>query len=239
MEHFCREFGIDPKADPSRGIGAEWRQFEITDKLNWGLGSSNIVYGTAMRGIPGGFESVTNPGSGVRIYGRFEILRSGELGGRNEMGTNSLVGQPRLERGAGADDEEEEEGEGRGNGMDSAGGKRRDGTGEHTDGDGVIHYIEHNETRCNALLGVYIKATNAKSHREMHEGFKRRWGEEVKRRLQEEAEKGKGGGAGTGTGTSRPGSAGVVLGERKKGSAMGAGLRKVDGDGGKTGGQVR
>ena len=49
--------------------------------------------------------------------------------------------------------------------------------------EGVLDFIEHNETRCNVFLAQYIKATTGASHREMHERFKGRWNEEMKRRL--------------------------------------------------------
>ena len=172
VAHFCSEFNVDPRGDVRRGISDTWTQWEITDKLNWGLGSSDLVYATAMRRIPGGFESVTNPGSGVRIYGRFEVLRASELGRLAHT-------TPHLEQGASPHDAPPHPSDQSGVPAYQAGAPNAvPGWEESNDGsDGVVHFIEHNETRCNALLGVYIKATNSKAHREMHETFKRRWGD--------------------------------------------------------------
>lgn len=181
VPHFCAEFHVDPRGDVKRGISDVWTQFEITDKLNWGLGSSDLVYATAMRRIPGGFESVTNPGSGVRIYGRFEVLRANELG-------RLASSTPHLEQGASPHDQPVADGSAPTPAYTAGAPNAVPGwdTGDANSGDGVVHFIEHNETRCNALLGVYIKATNSKAHREMHENFKKRWGDEIKRVLASE-----------------------------------------------------
>ncbi|ETN44992.1 uncharacterized protein HMPREF1541_09868 [Cyphellophora europaea CBS 101466] len=200
---FCQEFNLSPTGDPSRGISDQWTQYEITDKLNWGLGSSDLIYTTAMRRIPGGFESITSPGSGVRIYGRFEILRPSELG---RLATTSHMEQGATPGGAegGPDSthshqqQQQQQQKQHPNAVPA-------GWDTHPDADGVVHFIEHNETKCNALLGVYIKATNTKSHQAMHENFKRRWGENIKRVLAAEvrvrdagARSGPGAGAGAG-----------------------------------------
>ena len=50
---------------------------------------------------------------------------------------------------------------------------------------GVINFIEHNETRCNVFLGVYIKATLGSSHKTLHENFKKTWNEAMKKKLGE------------------------------------------------------
>jgi hypothetical protein len=123
---FCKEFDIQPQPDYAI---SDWVQFEITDKLNvlFGL-STQLIYHTAMRKTKTGFEGVTNPGSGVRIHGRFDVQKSAET-------------------------------------------------------DGVVNFIEHNETRCNLFLSAYIKATTGSSHKTMHENFKHRWNEDMKKRL--------------------------------------------------------
>jgi hypothetical protein len=158
---FCAEFNIHPSLNPAISVSGkdEWTHFEITDKLNFGLGSTDLVYCTAIRALPTGFESLTNPGSGVRIYGRFEILLPSELG---------RLTQTPMEQGAVSELSHVPE--------EAGGGEMQQA---------VLHYIEHNETKCNTLLSLYIKATNAKSHRAMHEAFKRKWGENVKFALAE------------------------------------------------------
>jgi hypothetical protein len=193
VPHWCAMFNLNHAGDPERGISSEWQQFEITDKLSWGLGTSDVVYTTAMRRIPGGFESVTSAGSGVRIYGRFEILRPHELGRLSSNPTNITK----------ADDAARSR-PSSSNGHDYSSGAPNTVPGWSDDTSaptnqpardsessahdtGLIHYIEHNETRCNKVLSVYIKATTAKSHRTMHENFKRRWGEIVKQQLSDEA----------------------------------------------------
>ena len=191
---WCEAFNLNYAGDPERGVGSEWQQFEITDKLSWGLGSSDLIYVTAMRRIPGGFESVTSPGSGVKIYGRFEILRPSELGRLNGTKPTNLS-LPE------SDDQQQ-----RPKSRDYSAGAPNAVPGwtapaaanntaastpqpTSTSETGLLHFIEHNETRCNALLSLYIKATNAKAHRTMHENFKRRWSEVVKGRLSEEVVK--------------------------------------------------
>ena len=144
---FCREFDIDPHAEYATG---EWVQFEITDKLPILFSvSTTLVYHTAMRPTRTGFEGLTNPGNGVRIHGKFDVVKSAETEG----------------------------------------------------GEGVLNFIEKNETRCNVFLAQYIKATTGSSHREMHERFKGRWNEEMKRRLW--VGDGSRPGTGTGRGTAR------------------------------------
>lgn len=212
---FCTEFDVDPRGNVKRGVSDVWTQYEVTDKLNWGLGSSDIVYATAMRRIPGGFESLTNPGSGVRIYGRFEILRPSELGRLSantphlEQGASSHPPATTRDYNAGAPNAVP--------GWESLSTTTTTPSADTAEAsaDGVVHFIEHNETRCNALLGIYIKATNAKAHREMHEKFKRRWGEDIKRALAAELR------------VPVPGS--------RPGSAAQAGQRKTDGEAGVTG----
>jgi hypothetical protein len=44
----------------------------------------------------------------------------------------------------------------------------------------VIHIVERNETRCNVVLGWYIKSTLDKSHRVTHARLKERWIEKMK-----------------------------------------------------------
>ncbi len=130
VQAFCREFGVELKPDYALG---EWIQFEITDKLSILYAfSTDLIYHTAMRKTRTGFEGLTNPGNGVRIHGKFDVVKAEQLG---------------------------------------------------EDGEGVINFVEHNETRCNVFLSAYIKATTGSSHRQMHERFKERWNEEMKRRL--------------------------------------------------------
>lgn len=192
---FCNLFYLQPQGDPRHGISSEWEQYEITDKLSWGLGSSDLIYVTAMRSIPGGFESVTSPGSGVKIYGRFEILHPSELGRHTSSSANHT---PPVPSGASSrpgtpSKQHHDYNSGAPNTVpgwplddDSRSSSTRPTTTTTTAAEtGVIHFIEHNETRCNALLGVYIKATTAKSHQTMHENFKRKWGEIVKAALSE------------------------------------------------------
>ena len=135
---FCREFGVELHPDYVVGDG-EWVQFEITDKLSILYAfSTELVYHTAMRRTKSGFESVTNPGNGVRIHGKFDVVKAAP---------------------------------------------ERKGEADGEEGEGVINFIEHNETRCNVFLAQYIKATTGSSHRAMHERFKEKWNEEMKRRL--------------------------------------------------------
>ena len=130
VKAMCAEFRLDHESYVGEGKG-EWVQFEITDTLPVLFTSTTLIYHTAMRRTPNGFESVTNPGNGVRIHGTFQI-------GKSEEG-----------------------------------------------GEEVLNFIEHNETRCNWMLSKYIKATTGSAHREMHERFKGRWNEEMKRRLKD------------------------------------------------------
>ncbi|RVX75036.1 hypothetical protein B0A52_01313 [Exophiala mesophila] len=62
----------DPKANTISTNG--FRQFEIVDKLNIGFGmTQNLVYHAAIRQTRFGMETFTNAGSGVVIFGRWEI----------------------------------------------------------------------------------------------------------------------------------------------------------------------
>ena len=124
------QFSMDFKVDEHDGNAtSEYVQYEITDRLNLLFGySQTLIYHSALRKTKTGFESFTNPGSGVRIHGTFDIRR--------------------LEENA-----------------------------------GVINFVEHNETKCNVFLSVYIKATLGSSHKAMHENFKKAWNEAMKKKL--------------------------------------------------------
>lgn len=232
VPHWCSIFNLNHAGEPERGVSDQWQQFEITDKLNWGLGSSDIVYVTAMRRIPGGFESVTSPGNGVKIYGRFEILRPNELGKLTSTPTNITSAEPGLVSAS----EQRPQSRSKADRDYTAGAPNvvpgwpedpSTGNGKAVDdaSTGLIHYIEHNETRCNALLSLYIKATTAKSHRTMHENFKRRWGDLVKDALMVEAKKS----GGTVVGHELPRSRGREDGGLGPGKVVGSGERKAGG----------
>jgi hypothetical protein len=123
---FCKEFDVDLNS-PNATSG--WTQYDITDNLNLLFGyTQKLVFQSALRKTKTGFESVTNPGSGVRLHGRFNIEKSSEA-------------------------------------------------------PGIINFIEHNETKCNVFLGVYIKATLGSSHKTLHENFKKAWNEKMKQKL--------------------------------------------------------
>lgn len=87
--------------DPALG---GFQQFEILDKLNVMFGyTTDLTYFSAIRATKMGMEALTNAGSGVIIYGRWEIKVSGSPGGaggagqvinlieRNEIKTNVLL----------------------------------------------------------------------------------------------------------------------------------------------------
>lgn len=62
----------DPKANTISTHG--FRQYEIVDKLNIAFGlTQNLVYHAAIRPTRFGMETFTNAGSGVVIFGRWEI----------------------------------------------------------------------------------------------------------------------------------------------------------------------
>jgi hypothetical protein len=136
VHQFHMDFGVP---EHSERVVGPYVQYEIEDKLNLIFGyTQQLIYHSALRRTTSGFESFTNPGSGVKIHGTFDIQRSPES-------------------------------------------------------PGVINFVEHNETKCNVLLSMYIKATNSKAHREMHENFKKAWNEKMKEKLGGE-EQGKQGG---------------------------------------------
>ena len=147
----------------------EWIQFEITDKLSILYAfSTQLVYYTAMRKTSSGFESLTNPGNGVRIHGTFDVVRS----------TSSSPPPPNtIPWSSTIDDEQLHAHERIASTVRPSMNIARD---DDTGGAGVIHFIEKNETRCNVLLSAYIKATAGAAHREMHERFKRQWNEGMK-----------------------------------------------------------
>lgn len=90
----CQDFGVELKPDYARG---DWVQYQITDKLNVLWTSKDLIYYTAMRKTMTGFESVTDPGSGVKVHGTFDIQRSNDGPGiihyieRNETKCNVFL----------------------------------------------------------------------------------------------------------------------------------------------------
>lgn len=126
VHQFSMNFNVD---EHSPNATSEYIQYDIKDKLNLLFGfSQDLIYQSALRKTKTGFESFTNPGSGVKIHGTFDIKQS-------------------------------------------------------TEAPGVINFIEHNETRCNVFLSVYIKATTSSSHKSLHENFKKAWNEKMKQKL--------------------------------------------------------
>jgi hypothetical protein len=58
----------------SEADGGDWRHYAITDKLTPFPGyTTDLTYYSAIRKTRTGMEALTNPGSGVTIYGRFSI----------------------------------------------------------------------------------------------------------------------------------------------------------------------
>ncbi|KAH0848625.1 hypothetical protein AYO21_02829 [Fonsecaea monophora] len=67
----CKDFKVDLNADYA---AEDFQHYAITDKLNVIPGySTDLTYYSAIRRTKDGMEALTNPGSGVTIYGRFTI----------------------------------------------------------------------------------------------------------------------------------------------------------------------
>lgn len=67
----AEEFAVDLAADYARG---PFDHFAVTDKLHVLPGyTTELTYYSAIRATADGMEALTNPGSGVRIYGRFSV----------------------------------------------------------------------------------------------------------------------------------------------------------------------
>ena len=180
---FCQLFDLELHPDyvVDEEGGAEWVQYEITDKLSVLYAfSTEIVYYTAMRRTKSGFESVTNPGNGVRIHGKFDVVKAAPAPAaeQSSVGGGGCIAERTSEATAARPQQQQQQQQQVGLGLRLGG----EGEGE-AEVDGVINFVEHNETRCNVFLAQYIKATTGSSHRAMHERFKERWNEEMKRRL--------------------------------------------------------
>lgn len=69
----CDLFSVDP--NPTYAQGSPFTQFAITDKLSMlgGYYTTDLTYHSAIRQTADGMEALTNPGSGVLIYGRFSV----------------------------------------------------------------------------------------------------------------------------------------------------------------------
>ncbi|OAP62740.1 hypothetical protein AYL99_01967 [Fonsecaea erecta] len=66
-----RDFGVELEAEYAL---EEFQHYAITDKLNLLPGySTDLTYYSAIRRTQDGMEALTNPGSGVSIYGRFSV----------------------------------------------------------------------------------------------------------------------------------------------------------------------
>lgn len=128
-----------------------FQQFEILDKLNIMFGyTTDLTYHAAIRQTKMGMEAFTNAGSGVTIYGRWEIKVSGSPSPQ-QLGANTNANANGPDRNAGGGP-----GPGQGQGQ-------------------VINLIERNEIKCSVLLSWYIKASLDKSHRETHRRLKEKW----------------------------------------------------------------
>ncbi|KAK5047046.1 hypothetical protein LTR84_006988 [Exophiala bonariae] len=69
-----------------------FQQFEILDKLNVMFGyTTDLTYFSAIRATKMGMEALTNAGSGVVIYGRWEIKVSGSPGGEGTSGGGQVI----------------------------------------------------------------------------------------------------------------------------------------------------
>lgn len=69
--HLARDFSCDINASYAK---EDFNQYAITDKLAVLPGySTDLTYYSAIRKTDDGMEALTNPGSGVSIYGRFAI----------------------------------------------------------------------------------------------------------------------------------------------------------------------
>ncbi|KAK6385058.1 uncharacterized protein PV06_09128 [Exophiala oligosperma] len=149
-------FGVDH--DDAEHATGPFVQYEITDKLPVFAGySTTLVYHSAMRETRDGLESLTNPGNGVTIHGRW-ALRVGKEGPGDDGGNNA-----RKEMSRPGPPEESE-----------------DGKFSLGNASGVIHLLETQNTRCNVMLGWYIKQSLDKSHRTTHQRFKEMWRERMK-----------------------------------------------------------
>ncbi|KIW21170.1 hypothetical protein PV08_01750 [Exophiala spinifera] len=158
-------------------------QYEIRDKLpvvgGW---STTLVYHSALRETRDGLESLTNPGNGVTIHGRWVLSVDG--GGGGGGGGGDAKGDARTATST--------NGGGGGTAAAAAAAQRDEMTRpappqETDDGkfslgnaSGVIHLLETQNTRCNVLLSWYIKQSLDKSHRTTHQRFKEMWRERMK-----------------------------------------------------------
>ncbi|KAK5380490.1 hypothetical protein LTR20_007069 [Exophiala xenobiotica] len=143
------------------GAGAGWAQYEITDKLPVFAGySTTLVYHTALRQTRDGLESLTNPGNGVTIHGRWVIKVADDRRGDDETREST---EQEKERNKAAPPEESE-----------------DGKFSLGNASGVINLLETQRTRCNVVLSWYIKQSFDKSHRTTHRRFKELWRERMK-----------------------------------------------------------
>ncbi|KIX08483.1 uncharacterized protein Z518_03139 [Rhinocladiella mackenziei CBS 650.93] len=158
-QSLAADFGVDLSAQYATG---RFTQYEIMDKLPLLFGySTELRYYSAIRPTKDGMEALTNPGSGVTIYGRFTVQiaqATGPEGGAGMGGSyaTNITGA----EGSGANVDVE-------NNIGGATGTER--------GVGVIHFLETNELKCNVFLSWYIKASTDKSHRTAHANFKERW----------------------------------------------------------------
>ena len=90
----CKDFNVELSPEYARG---DWMQYQITDKLNVLWTTKDLIYYTAMRKTKTGFESVTDPGSGVKVHGAFDIQASHDAPGvihyieRNETKCNVFL----------------------------------------------------------------------------------------------------------------------------------------------------
>ncbi len=134
---------------------SQFSQYEITDKLPVFAGySTTLVYHTALRQTRDGLESLTNPGNGVTIHGRWVIKVADRGSGSDE------------EKNKAAPPEESD-----------------DGKFSLGNASGVINLLETQQTRCNVVLSWYIKQSFDKSHRTTHRRFKELWRERMKMAL--------------------------------------------------------
>lgn len=132
-------------------------QYEITDKLPVFAGySTTLVYHSALRETRDGLESLTNPGNGVTIHGRWALRVGGGGAGGGEEPDQKEMARP------GPPEESD------------------DGKFSLGNASGVIHLLETQNTKCNVMLSWYIKQSLDKSHRTTHQRFKEMWRERMK-----------------------------------------------------------
>lgn len=154
VESLAASFDVDVRAGADYAT-SPFTQYAITDRLPILFGySTTLVYHSAIRTTQDGLEALTNAGNGVTIHGRWAI----KLADAAEY----------------AADEQDTQGGG------AAAAPGLDDAFSMAGTSGVVHLLETQQTRCNALLGWYIKQSVDKSHRTTHKRFKELWRERMK-----------------------------------------------------------